>query len=179
MANPEDKQSAGASAPGVALHDLLQVEEVTAAEFFVGELFRRKFRAPPPDFPMHYVSFYRAAPTDIRVIGYVHYSEFEDSYLCGGLVIDERLYRRMPAVHREVIRSAGGIAEHLMQVTFARLRHAAAIWGYVGDTRAERVDKRVGLCRTEHPYVMVCWQRDLPEADKRARMARVVALGPF
>jgi hypothetical protein len=167
------------SAPGLLALDILCVQEVADAEFFAGELFRRKFHVQPPDFPLHFVSFYRATPFDLRVIGYVHYSQFEDSYLCGGLVIDDRLYRRMPGAHREAIRSGGGIAEHLLKVTFARLGHAAAIWGYVGDTRAERVDLRAGFRRTEHPYVMVCWMRDLSETDKRARMARVVALGPF
>ncbi len=179
---PPQSTPSGAARPtqGTALHDLLRVEQVTDAEFFAGELFRRKFHAPPPAFPTHFVSFYRAAPDDVRVIGYVHFTEFEDSYLCGGLLIDDRLYRRLPAPHRAAIRSSGGIAEHLMATAFARLRHAAAIWGYVGDTRAERVDQRVGLRRTEHPYVMVCWQRtDLSEAEQRARMARVVALGPF
>jgi hypothetical protein len=159
--------------------DLLCVQEVAAADFFAGELFRRKFHVPPPDFPIHFVSFYRAAPSDVRVIGYVHYSEFEDSYLCGGLVIDDRLYRRMPVAHREAIRKGGGIAEHLLRASFARLGHAAAIWGYVGDTRAERVDARVGFRRTDHPYVMVCWMRDLSDADKSARLARVIALGAF
>src|ERR1700730_179889 len=77
--------------------DLLCVREVTDAESFVGELFRRKFRSAPPDFPLHFVSFYRAAATNIQAIGYVHYSEFEDCYLCGGLAIDDRLYRTMPA----------------------------------------------------------------------------------
>jgi hypothetical protein len=159
--------------------DILCVGEVTDAEFFVGELFRRKFRSAPPDFPRHFVSFYRAAATNIQAIGYVHYSEFEDSYLCGGLAIDDRLYRRMPAPHRQAIRSSGGIAEHLMKITFARLSHSVAIWGYVGDVRSERVVKRAGLRRTEHPYVMVCWMRNLPDSEKAARLSHVVSLGPF
>lgn len=159
--------------------DILCVEEVADAEVLVGELFRRKFRSPPPDFPLHFVSFYRATATDIQAIGYVHYSEFEDGYLCGGLAIDDRLYRRMPAPHRQAVRSCGGIAEHLMKSTLARLSHAVAIWAYVGDVRSERVVKRVGLCRTEHPYVMVCWMRDLRDSEKAARMSRVISLGPF
>ena len=174
-----DAADAADPATDVSAQDLLGVQEVTAPDFFVGELFRRKFHVPPPDFPIHYVSFYRPAPSDIRVIGYVHYSEFEDSYLCGGLVIDDRLYRRMPVSHRQAIRKCGGIAEHLLKITFARLAHAAAIWGYVGDARAERVDERVGFRRTDHPYVMVCWMREFSDADKRDRLSRVIALGAF
>ena len=92
--------------------------------------------------------------------------------MCGGPVIDDRLYRRMPVSHRQAIRNSGGIAEHLLKITFARLEHAAAIWGYVGDTRAERVDERVGFRRTDHPCMMVCWMRELSDADKRARLSR-------
>jgi hypothetical protein len=63
-------------------------------------------------------------------------SEFEVSHLCGSLVIDDRLYRRMPVAHRRAIRNCAGTAEHLLKITFARLGHAAAIRGYVGDIRA-------------------------------------------
>jgi hypothetical protein len=174
----DDVRGAG---PGNATspQDILCVQEVTDARFFVGELFHRKFRSAPPDFPLHYVSFYRAAATDIQAIGYVHYSEFEDGYLCGGMAIDDRRYRRMPAPHRQAIRSCGGIAEHMLRITVVRLSHAVAIWGYVGDVRSERVANRVGFHRTEHPYVMVRWMRDLPDSEKAARISRVVSVGPF
>ena len=164
---------------GTSPQDILCVKEVTDAEGLVGELFRRKFHSAPPDFPLHYVSFYRAAATDIQAIGYVHYSEFEDSYLCGGLAIDDRRYRRMSAPNRQAIRTRGGVAEHLLKITVARLSHAVAIWGYVGDVRSKRVANRVGFHRTEHPYVMVRWMKDLPDSEKAARLSRVVSLGPF
>jgi hypothetical protein len=162
-----------------SLPDIVRVEETSDAEFYAGDLFRRRFRANPPDFPRHYVAFYRQGRTRYLPVGYIHYTAFEDTYLCGGMVIDDRRYRRIPAPHRKLIKTAGGIAEIMLRETFARLAAAPAIWGYVGDKQAEEVDVRVGFRRTRHPHVMVVWNRDLPEAERAARLDRVIALGPF
>jgi len=77
------------------------------------------------------------------------------------------------------IKAAGGISEKLLRATFARLKDAPAIWGYVGDALAEKVDLRAGFRHTNLPYIMVCWNRELPEEEKERRLAKVVALGPF
>ena len=171
-------QPVEAAALAVSAEELLRVEEVVDAKFLAGELFARKFHGPPPDFPTHYVCFYRVGPTEICVAGYVHCSAFEASYLCGGLVIDDRLYRRMPDRHRAAMRSCGGIARYLMQATCERLAHAA-IFAYVGDARSERVLRSVGFGATDHGFVMARWTRALPESAKGALAARVASLGPF
>ena len=162
-----------------SVRDILRVEEVSDAEFYAGDLFRRRFRGPPPDYPRHYVAFYRQGRTRYLPVGYIHYTRFEDTWLCGGMVIDDRLYRRIPATHRKLIKAGGGIAEMMLRDTFARLADAPAIWGYVGDKQAEEVDKRAGFVHTHHAHVMVVWNRELPEADKAARLERVIGLGPF
>jgi len=144
--------------------EVLRIEEVANAEFYVGDLFRRRFRGDPPDYPKHFVAFYKPDRSMLQAVGYVHYTSFEDSWLCGGLVIDDRLYRRMPAAHRNLIREAGGIAEKLLRDTFAL---------------AEKVDLRAGFRHTTDRYVMVCWNKTLPDDEKQQRLARVVALGPF
>jgi hypothetical protein len=162
-----------------SIEDILRVEETTTAEFFAGDLFRRRFGGAPPDYPRHFVAFYRAGRSVYWPIGYVHYTAFEDSFLCGGMVMDDRLYRRVPGAHRQLIKQVGGVAERLLRETFARLADAPAIWGYVGDRQAEAVDVRVGFRHTRHPHVMVVWKRELPDSEKEARLDRVVALGPF
>ena len=162
-----------------SIDDIIRVEEVSDAEFYAGDLFRRRLGGNPPNFPKHYVAFYRHGRTRYLPVGYVHYTAFEDTYLCGGMVIDDRLYRRISPSHRELIKAAGGIAEIMLRQTFARLSAAPAIWGYVGDKQAEEVDVRVGFRHTHHPHVMVVWNCDLPEAEKAARLERVIALGPF
>ena len=97
----------------------------------------------------------------------------------GGLVIDERLYRRMESRHRRVVKASGGIAEILLRAAMVELADAAAIWGYVGDLLSEKVNVRVGLRRTAHRYLMVHWSKPLAQEDKDQRLARVAALGPF
>ena len=161
-----------------SITDIVRVEETSDAEFYAGDLFRRRFRGNPPSYPKHFVAFYRQGRTRYLPIGYIHYSAFEDTWLCGGMVIDDRLYRRIPSPHRKLIKDAGGIAEIMLRETFARLRAAPAIWGYVGDKQAEEVDVRAGFRHTHHPHVMVVWNRELPEAEKAARLERVIALGP-
>jgi hypothetical protein len=162
-----------------SIDDIIRVEEVVDAEFFIGDLFRRRFHCDPPNYPRSFVAFYRPVRGRLEAVGFVHYLAHEDTYLCGGLVIDERRYRQMPAEHRNAIKAAGGIAEKLLRATFARLKDAPAIWGYVGDALAEKVDLRAGFRHTSHPHVMVCWNRELPEEEKQRRLAKVIALGPF
>jgi hypothetical protein len=162
-----------------SIDDIIRVEEVSDAEFFIGDLFRRRFHGDPPNYPRHFVAFYQPVRARLEAVGFVHYLQHEDSYLCGGLVIDERRYRQMPADHRRVIKAAGGIAEKLLRVTFAKLADAPAIWGYVGDALAEKVDLKVGFRHTEHKHIMVCWNKELSAEEKEQRLARVAALGPF
>jgi hypothetical protein len=162
-----------------SIDDIIRVEEVADAEFFIGDLFRRRFGSDPPNYPRSFVAFYQPVRSRLEAVGFVHYLGHEDSYLCGGLVIDERRYRRMPLEHRMVIKAAGGIAEKMLRVTFARLADAPAIWGYVGDRLSERVNLRVGFRHTEDKYILVCWNKDLPAEEKAQRLARVAALGPF
>jgi len=172
-------QAPGEPVVPASIDDIIRVEEVSDAEFFIGDLFRRRFHCDPPDYPLSFVAFYRPARWRLEAVGYVHYLVHEDSYLCGGLVIDERRYRQMPSEHRKVIKDAGGISEKLLRATFARLADAPAIWGYVGDPLAEKVDLRAGFRHTNHQHIMVYWNKDLSAEEKEQRLAKVVALGPF
>ncbi len=162
-----------------SIDDIIRVEEVADAEFFIGDLFRRRFGSDAPNYPRSFVAFYQPVRSRLEAAGFVHYLAHDDSYLCGGLVIDERRYRRMPLEHRMVIKAAGGIAERMLRVTFARLADALAIWGYVGDRLSEEVCLRVGFRHTEDRYILVCWNKDLPAEEKAQRLATVAALGPF
>lgn len=155
--------------------DIVEVDDAEAA---AGELFRRSFRGDPPDFPRHYVA--RAAldgswPT----IGYVHMTPTERIYLCGGMCIDERVYRRLPAERRATLKAIGGIAEHMLRYVFADCSDGLAIFGYVGDRRAERVDLRAGFRHTGHKHLIVYWPRPLPESGQRALIEQAAAIGPF
>lgn len=170
-----------ASYPASCISDILCVTEIANAEFFVGRLFRRRFNTPSfPNTPRHFVAFYKIDEKIMMPIGYVHQTPWENCYLCGGLVLDDHLYRKIPATHRRIIREAGGIAEYLQRESFAAIgKDALAIWGFVGDKLAEQVDLRVGFVHTDIPYLMVVWLKALTEEEKTAWVRKASALGPF
>lgn len=138
------------------------------------ELFRRKFAQEIPDFPKHFV-----AMIGERCAGYVHYTPWEGDYLCGGLCIDDRVYRSLDAEQRAWIRERGGIAEIMMRAAHAALSDAPAIWGYIGDKQAEVVDRRVGFVPVAEPYLFAIWQKPLSDEEKAKRVASALKLGPF
>ena len=163
-----------------AIADLVDVVELddAAAAREVGPLFRRLFGDDLPGFPRHFVLRYLGGAAPVP-LAYAHFTPWESCYLGGGMAFDERVYRRMARAHRARIRAAGGVTEFLLRRIRERLADATALFGHVGEPRAERVDLRAGYERTALPHVIVCWQRELPRAERDALLARVAELGPF
>ena len=163
-----------------AIADLVDVVELddAAAAHEVGALFERLFGHELPDFPRHFVLRYVGGGTPVP-LAYAHFTPWHGCYLGGGMAFDERVYRRMASAHRARIRAAGGVTEFLLRRIRALLADAIALFGHVGEPRAERVDLRAGYERTAHPHVIVCWQRELPPSERDALVARVAALGSF
>ena len=160
--------------------DLVEVVELDDAQAAreVGALFRRVFGDELPAFPRHFVLRYLGSGAPVP-LAYAHFTPWEDCYLGGGMAFDERAYRRLPAAHRARVRAAGGVTEFLLRGIRAKLSDAIALFGHVGEPRAERVDLRSGYERTAHPHVIACWQRDLAPPERDALVARVASLGPF
>ena len=159
------------------LVDVVERDDATAVRE-AGPLFKRLFGDDLPDFPRHFVLRYVAGDAPVP-LAYAHFTPWEGCYLGGGMVFDDRVYRRLPPAHRARIRAAGGVMEFLLRSIRARLTDAVALFGHVGEPRAARVDLRSGYEQTPHPHVIVCWQRALPAAEREALLARVAALGPF
>ena len=137
-------------------------------------LFRRKFGQEIPQFPRHFV-----AMAGRECAGYVHYTAWQGDYLCGGLCIDDRVYRSLSPLQRAWLRDRGGIAEMMMREAHAALSDGAAIWGYIGDKQAEAVDRRVGFEKVAEPYLFVIWVKPISEDGKKRRIAAAEKLGAF
>ncbi|MEO8485580.1 MAG: hypothetical protein ABI585_04505 [Betaproteobacteria bacterium] len=159
------------------LVDVVEMDDATAARA-VGPLFRRLFGDDLPGFPRHFVLRYvgEGAPVPLA---YAHFTPWEHCYLGGGMAFDERAYRRLPASHRTRIRAAGGVTEFLLRRIRSMLDDAIALFGHVGEPRAERVDLRAGYERTGYPHLIVCWQRAIPALEREALLGRAAAQGPF
>lgn len=168
--------------PGVPFETFFLVLELDQAEAVAGPLFKRRFRTDSfPDTPRHYVAFARLRDASLVSLGYVHYTVLEDVALCGGLVIDDQHYRRLPQNFRAEIVRAGGIAENLLKISFDRLpAQVRSIWGHVGDRQSEKVCLRVGFERTNVQFLLAVWRdASLGESEKAALIQRVEALTPF
>ncbi|MCC6193785.1 MAG: hypothetical protein IT518_04885 [Burkholderiales bacterium] len=168
-----------ASVLTATLDDLVRVEEVATAEYYVGDLFRRQFGSAPPDYPRHFVAWYRAAVNAYVAIGFLHCTVIDDLCLFGGLVEDERAIGRMPVAHQMALRGAGGVAARLFSGVFAHLSGKPAFWAHVGDERIRSLFVAAGFEATAAPFVLVRWNASLAAQARDAMVARVAALGAF
>ena len=173
--------AAGSSDTPPVVLPFIRIEEVDDAAPYAGRLFLEKFKHPIPDYPRHFVAFYEIPPEPRVAIGYVHYLKQDDVYLCGGMCVDTRAYRRMPPAHMQSLRAAGSLAEYLLRQTFGMVGPCAAIFGSVGDATARVVDLRAGFIDTGLPHLMVVWRDAAGAADteKAVIIAKVAALGGF
>lgn len=161
------------------IEDVLQVIEAAESERFIGNLFRRKFGGDPPDFPKHFVALYSIDGKVWQAVGYVNFWKRQSAFMGGGLVIEDRAYRQMPKSHREIIRSDGGIAEYLLKTSLRMLPQHDVVWGYVGDSMAERVDLKVGFVRTHIDRILAYWTAEHSAEEKIRLTDEIATVGPF
>ena len=162
------------------LHGFVTITEVDRGEFFVDELFRRKFGHPPPDFPRHLVALYRAPDRSLHVIGYSHMLPFGDVYLSGGSCSDGAAIARMQPHERDALRAAGGIWFWILKYAFRKYAGCCdAFFGHCGDARALEVALAAGFEPAGHEHLIVHWHKPLHENLRRALVAKVHALGRF
>jgi hypothetical protein len=163
-----------------SLRDIVTISEVDRADFFISDLFRRKFGHPPPDFPRHLVALYRDAHGALHLIGYSHMMPLGDVYLSGGSCSDGEAIRRMHAHEREALQAAGGIWYWILKYAFRKYAGCCeAFFGHCGDRRALEVALAAGFQRTEHEHLIVNWHKPQPENMRRALTAKVHAFGTF
>lgn len=142
-------------------------------------LFRRKFGHPLPDFPAHYLATYRGAGA-AEVVGYVHMTALEDVRLCGGLCVDETVYRRMSPAALAIVRVAGGLARMMVAASTADRCDALASFGYMGNRQSQLIAEDVGYERALAPHIFAFWHEEpMAPAVRAALVEKVRKLGPF
>lgn len=173
---------ASAKAPGIPIRvselGALSIVEVEDATVLAGDLFFGAFRAKVPTFPRHFVMIKTNGASPL-VIGYVHYTQEQDAYLAGGLVVAALQFRRLDPPTAALVRERGGLAEWLMTETCAVLTDASAIFAYMGDAKSITVNTRVGFEFTGRKHLYVIWGPNVGEPDRLRIVERVAAIGPF
>lgn len=171
----------------------LHVSFFANAQYFAADLFYESFRHPfpvprenaglsiptPPENWRQEVAFYKWSEQHIEVVGFCNWIRYADCYLCGGMCVQRSFYRRLPHEHWPMCRDRGGVAQIMLETAFRHLTDCRAWFGYCGDRKAYLVDIRAGYKPTRHKYLIVNWNAELAEPEKRALEDRLAAIGPF
>lgn len=159
--------------------DFIDVRESEDAPDALEPLFRRKYQRALPKFPHHVAAYHRDDGAAIPLC-YVHFTDCGDILLGGGACVDNRILRRMTQDQRMAVHAAGGLYHHVLAWS---VRHFAprfaAIFGYCGDTLAERVDRAVGFRSTAHERLLVYWTRDVDTRHRGHMVEKANAFVPF
>lgn len=110
----------------------------------------------------------------LPVWGYVHFSEFDDFVLAGGLVVDSVAYRKMSPQQKEVVKEAVGLGDLLMRAACSDFKNKP-VFAYIGEPRSRQLNIRVGFELVNAPYLYGKFDKPIP-ADV---LNRVIAVGPF
>ena len=133
----------------------------------------------PPENWRQYVALYRWPDGREETVGFCNWIKYRDVYLEGGMCVSKGFYRRLPREQFRECQAAGGIAQLMMEQAARELTDCVAWFGYCGDAKALTVDLRAGYVETRHPYVIVKWFKELPQAERNALIDAIAAIGPF
>jgi len=162
------------------IYSFITITEIDDSDFFVQRLFKRKFGHTPPDFPRHFVAFYRNPEGASFIAGYSHMRKFDDVYLSGGSCTEGETLRKMSAEERTLLQSHGGVWFQILKYKFAKLAaECDAFFGHCGDRRALEVAIAAGFVQLEHQHLIAHWHKPLSPERKAELTEKVHALGPF
>ncbi|MDT8409965.1 MAG: hypothetical protein RQ741_10235 [Wenzhouxiangellaceae bacterium] len=144
-----------------------------------GALFEQCFGSPMPDFPRHFILQARLAESAPLSLGYVHFTKVDNFYLGGGMCIDTRAFRKLPRSARTQLARRGGAAFSMLSAAVARLDDCDAVFGYVGNRLAYRIDLAAGFEQTRYKHLIVYWKTPLDAAERVRIVEAANRCGPF
>lgn len=155
-----------------------RVIEVARPDAAIQQLFRRLFKAAAPDFPRHFAAYHDDGRSR-SLAAYMHFTVQQPGvFLIGGLGVDARIYRRLPAETRKALANRGSLSRWFSHTAIAALGPKRAVFAYTGDTRSRRDAEALGFQQTAAKYLFVQWHDETP-ASRAALVAQIDALGPF
>lgn len=157
----------------------LRVLEVQDAAPYAGELFKRKFGHPVPDFPRHFVLVFQPPGQEARTLAYVHHMPFESGYLAGGLVSDGNEFRKLTRQTQNELMKRGGMAQWVMSESCEQLQPCDAFYAYIGDEKSRVLNEKIGYRLVHPPYLFLFPSKGVTEERLASLTAKVVAVGPF
>lgn len=162
------------------LADFVVITEVAEADRLAAPILKKKYDVDVPGHGHHVLAFVSDEAGGWLPVFYVNYLPHRNAMLIGGACTDGDVLRRLPEVRQSAIREADGLM--LQAVRYAEARFAdvsVGTFGHCGDERSWSILERCGYQRLDHPYLIVRWNRELPEKPRRELIESVRALGEF
>ncbi len=139
-------------------------------------LFARSFTLAIPNFPRHF----ELCATDGQVVGYVHFTRAEKGvYLCGGLCIDARLYRRYRLQERASFQGEGTWSRQLLRRSIDLLGQKRAVFAYSDHRVSVRDIVALGFIHTPHRFLYAQWHSASRPAERAELVDLAHAVGAF
>jgi len=169
--------------PDPNIADFVVVTEIAESQPLAEPIFQRKYRAsaPPSDFGFNVFALVRTADEAWRPASYVTWREFEGARLIAGACTDGELLRALPETRQRAVKAAGGLMLQTVRYGEAKLAEAGSVasFGYCGDARSWSILEQCGYRRLDHEFLIVRWNRELPEKKRRTLIRQVGGLGAF
>lgn len=157
-----------------------QTTDVSAARFFINELFQRKFQSDAPTFGHHWVSFYKSEEGDCWPANYIHASIYGPLVLIGGAMTDGAVLERMKPAHRDAIVDAGGgYYTALRHVFKAMADQCEGFVALIGDPRSMEVSCAAGFEPSGQDKLVIFCPRPVTPERREELIQAALAAAPF
>lgn len=162
------------------LEEFVTITEVADASRLAEPLVRRKYRMDVPDQGHQILALLRGEGRCWIPAFFVNYLPHREAMLIGGACTDGEVLRQLSEERQRAIHDAGGLM--LQTVRYAEARFAdvsVGTFGYCGDARSWSILEQCGYRRLDHPYLIVRWNRDLPDDERQTLVESVRKIGIF
>lgn len=162
------------------LEHFVVITEVAEARRLAAPLLKRKYGMQVPEQGRHVLTLVAGANGCWVPAFYVNYLPHRTAMLIGGACTDGEVIRALPESQQAAIRAVDGLM--LQTVRYAEAHFAdisVGTFGYCGDARSWSILERCGYRRLDHPYLIVRWNRELPDDERRNLIDSVRGLGVF
>jgi hypothetical protein len=152
---------------------------VDNGQYFINDMFRRKFASDAPEQTNHLIAFYKKG-SDFIPVSYLSFLPYKNVMLVGGGMTDGNAIRQMSEQQRQCIADNNGILYLMLKYGFEYFADQCdAYYGHVNDPRALEVDLAAGFEKTEYQYIVVNFHKPLSKWKKRKMSKMISKIGPF
>ena len=152
---------------------------VDNGQYFINDMFQRKFRSDAPKHTNHLISFYNKGDAFIPV-SYLSFLPYKNVLLVGGGMTDGRAIRQMSESQKQCITDNNGILYFMLKYGFEYFADQCdAFYGRVNDPRALEVDLAAGFEKTEYQYIVVNFHKPLSKWKKNKMSKMISKIDPF